>query len=153
MADQPFTLTTPSFQNGEEIPVRFTCDGNDVSPHLDWTSPPEGTKSFALVLDDPDAPSRTFTHWLLFNLPAETRSLPEGAEGLGTGGRNDFEEDGFGGPCPPIGNGEHRYCFHLYALDVETLDLPANAGRKDLDAALQGHVLGEAQLVGRFRRE
>ncbi len=153
MADQPFTLTTPSFENGAEIPVRFTCDGDDVSPRLDWTSPPEGTRSFALIVEDPDAPTGTFTHWILFDLPAETRSLPEGAEGPGTGGRNDFEEEGFGGPCPPIGDGEHRYYFRLYALDAEALGLLANAGRNDFDSALQGHVLGEAQIVGRFQRE
>jgi Raf kinase inhibitor-like YbhB/YbcL family protein len=153
MADQPFTLTSPAFDDGGTIPVLFTCDGEDLSPRLDWTSPPEGTRSFALVLDDPDAPSGTFTHWLLFDLPAESRSLAEGVQGAGVGGRNDFEEEGYGGPCPPIESDEHHYSFHLYALDVETLHLSEGAGRAELDAALEGHVLGEARLGGRFGRD
>lgn len=153
MAEQPFTLTTPAFENGEKIPERFTCDGDDVSPRLDWSSPPEGTRSFALVLEDPDAPSATFTHWLLFNLPVESRSLAEGARDVGVGGRNDFEEEGYGGPCPPIGSGEHRYSFRLYALDLRELDLPKNAGREQFDREVDGHVLAEAVLMGRFQRE
>jgi Raf kinase inhibitor-like YbhB/YbcL family protein len=153
MPDQPFNLTSPAFENGEKIPVLFTCDGDDVSPRLDWTSPPEGTRSFALVLEDPDAPSATFTHWILFNLPAESRNLAEGEQNAGIGGRNDFEEDGYGGPCPPMGSGDHHYSFRLFALDLEAVELPKGAVRKALDEAIDGHVLGEARLMGRFQRD
>lgn len=152
MAEQGFTLSSTAFANGEDIPVTFTCDGDDISPPLEWMNPPAGTRSYALVVEDPDAPDGTFTHWILFNLPAEMSSLPESANGLGVGGRNDFEEEGYGGPCPPPNHGDHRYYFRLHALDVESLDLAEHATREDFDNAVAGHVLGTAELMGRFRR-
>ena len=152
MAQQGFTLSSPAFTNGAEIPVKYTCDGNDVSPELEWMNPPEKTRSYALVVEDPDAPDGTFTHWILYNLPAELSSLPEGAREPGASGQNDFEEVGYGGPCPPPGHGDHRYYFRLHALDVESLDLPENPSRKDFDAAIESHVLETAEVMGRFQR-
>lgn len=153
MPEQGFTLVSPDFPRDGAIPVTFTCDGQDVSPQLDWTHAPEGTKSFALLIEDPDAPDGTFTHWILYDLPAGLSHLPRSAGDLGKGGRNDFEETGYGGPCPPPKHGEHRYYFRLYALDVESLDLPETPTRKKFDAAIDGHVLDTAELMGRFRRE
>jgi Raf kinase inhibitor-like YbhB/YbcL family protein len=152
MSQPGFTLESPAFENGAGIPVKYTCDGEDVSPQLDWKNPPEGTRSYTLVVDDPDAPDGTFTHWIVYDLPAQLTSLPEGASGPGTSGRNDFQESGFGGPCPPPNHGEHRYFFRLYALDVESLGLADNVGRQELDAAIDGHVVGTAELMGRFER-
>lgn len=152
MPQQDFTLTSPVFTNGAEIPVKYTCDGDDVSPRLEWRNPPENTRGYALIMDDPDAPDGTFTHWMLYDLPGQLTNLPEGAGGLGISGRNDFEEEGFGGPCPPQGHGAHRYFFRLHALDVETLGLASGAGRPEFDRALEGHVLDTAELMGRFGR-
>lgn len=152
MPQQGFTLTSPAFNDGAGIPVKYSCDGEDVSPRLEWTHPPENTRSYALVVEDPDAPSGTFTHWILYDLPPQMTDLPEGASGPGTSGRNDFQEIGFGGPCPPPGHGEHRYFFRLHALDVEHLGLAKDATRKELDAAIEGHVIGTAELMGRFQR-
>lgn len=152
MAEQGFTLTSPAFENGGMIPVTFSCDGSDFSPKLDWMNPPEGTRGYALVVDDPDAPNGTFTHWILYDLPAGLTSLPESANDLGKEARNDFGEVGYGGPCPPPKHGDHRYYFRLHALDVESLDVPGDATRATFDEALEGHVLGTAELMGRFQR-
>jgi len=142
-----FTLTSPAFSADEALPPRFTCDGRNVSPPLAWTGTPAGTAAFALVLDDPDAPSGTFTHWLLADLPAGLTTLDEGARlpGVVVAGTNDFSRVGYGGPCPPRGHGPHRYRFHLHALDAP-LGLPDGFTRKAIDRALGGHVLATAAL-------
>jgi len=151
-----FSLSSQSFQNGSDIPKKFTCDGEDVSPELSWTDPPAGTNSFAFIADDPDAPAGTWTHWVLYDLPAETRDLPEGVPKepqLANGarqGRNDFKKIGYNGPCPPPGK-PHRYFFKLYAVDAK-LNLGAGAGKHDVERALQGHTLGKAEWMGRYRR-
>jgi Raf kinase inhibitor-like YbhB/YbcL family protein len=138
------------------IPQLYTCDGSDVSLPLNWSEPPAGTQSLALIFDDVDAPVGTWVHWVLFNIPPDVRSLPEGVpadpivQGLGEHGSNSWGNLGYGGPCPPKG-GPHRYTFRLYALDA-TLDLEVGASRADLDRAMDGHILGAGQLVGRYGR-
>jgi hypothetical protein len=151
-----FQILSTIFSNGDTIPKKFTCDGPDVSPQLNWKEAPAATKSFALIMDDPDAPAGTWVHWVLYNLPANTRELPEGMEKqeqLATGalqGRNDFRKIGYGGPCPPPGK-PHRYYFKLYALDTK-LNLKAGATKPDLERAMKGHILGEAEFMGRYGR-
>jgi Raf kinase inhibitor-like YbhB/YbcL family protein len=152
MPDPGFSLRSPAFSNGENIPVTFTCDGRDVSPPLEWMNSPAGTRSYALVVDDPDAPEGTFTHWTLFDIPGQARGLPEGAPEMGVAGRNDFEEQGYGGPCPPPRHGDHRYHFRLHALDVDSLRLDEGQPREAIERAMEGHVLGTAELMGRFSR-
>jgi Raf kinase inhibitor-like YbhB/YbcL family protein len=148
-------ITSTAIPSGGAIPRQYTCDGNDLSPPLEWGEPPEGTRSFALVAEDPDAPSGMFVHWVLFNLPAETRTLHEGVPSdarLANGarhGRNGWGNQGYGGPCPP--GGTHRYYFRLYALDA-MLDLPAGATRAQLMKAMEGHILAETDLMGRYAR-
>ena len=151
-----FSISSPSFQNGKDIPKKFTCDGDDVSPALSWTDPPSGSKSFALIADDPDAPRGTWTHWVLFDLPSATTSLPEGipkiAE-LPNGARqgvNDFPKIGYGGPCPPPGQ-PNRYFFKLYALDNQ-LNLKPGASKQEVERSMQNHILGKAELVGKYGR-
>lgn len=148
-------LTSSVIPPGKPIPRQYTCDGGDQSPPLQWDEPPPGTRSFALIADDPDAPSGTFVHWVLFNLPAEARMLPEGirpearlADGA-RHGRNSWGNQGYGGPCPP--GGSHRYFFKLYALDT-MLDLPAGASKEQLLRAMQGHTLAETELMGVYSR-
>ena len=144
-------LSSSAFKEGDTIPKQHTGDGKDTSPPLAWTGAPQGTKSFAVICDDPDAPRGTWVHWVLFNLPADTRELKEGAEPKGaTQGKNDFGNFGYGGPAPPKGN-PHRYFFKLYALDT-MLDLPAGATKAQLVAAMKGHVLAEGQLMGKYQR-
>lgn len=151
-----FAVTSPSFQNGVSIPKKFTCDGADVSPELQWSAPPTGTQSFALIADDPDAPAGTWTHWVLFDLPAESKALPEGVTKVdqpptgGRQGRNDFRRIGYGGPCPPPGK-PHRYFFRVYALD-EKVGLKAGASRQELEQAMEGHILATAEWMGTYRR-
>jgi hypothetical protein len=151
---QTMKLTSTSFQEGSRIPAKFTCNGAGISPQLTWSAPPAGTVSFALIVTDPDAPRGTFVHWVLYDLPAETRALPEGlprqlADG-GRQGRNDFGDLGYGGPCPPPGS-PHHYIFTLYALDAK-LNLPVGATRAQVEAALQGHILAQGELVGLYNR-
>ena len=148
-------LTSTVFQDGEAIPSKYTCDGQDVSPPLAWSAPPNGTKSFALINDDPDAPMGTWVHWVVYNLPASVRQLPEAfpadqerPDGTRQG-RTDFGRIGYGGPCPP--SGTHRYVFTLYALDT-VLSLAPGATKADVEAALQGHILAQAQFIGTYRR-
>ncbi len=149
-------LKTTSFEPGGFIPKRFTCEAADVSPALSWGDPPAGTQSFAIIEDDPDAPSGTFVHWLVYDLPAAYRRLPEALSGndqMAGGGRqgtNDFSRTGYSGPCPPPGK-PHRYFIRLYALDGK-LDLRPAATRKELDSAMRGHILAQAELMGRFKR-
>jgi Raf kinase inhibitor-like YbhB/YbcL family protein len=148
-----FTITSTAFAEGAAIPAKYTCDDANVSPPLRWDGAP-AAQSFALIADDPDAPGGTFTHWVLFDIPAAQRELPEGlaAGALGVAGRNDFGNVGYGGPCPPRG-APHRYLFTLSALDVATLKLPANASRSEVEAAIRGHILGQAKLMGRYGRK
>jgi Raf kinase inhibitor-like YbhB/YbcL family protein len=142
-------LTSAAFADGEAIPERHTCDGDDVSPPLAWTEPPGGTVALALCLDDPDAGRYPFTHWLAWALPAAAGGLAEG-EAAPSEGRNDFGAPGYRGPCPPPGK-PHRYVFRLYALDVEPALGPSDR-RLSFDNAIDGHVLATAELTGRYRR-
>jgi Raf kinase inhibitor-like YbhB/YbcL family protein len=148
-----FTLTVSAFDTGGLIPAKFTCEGANVSPESRWSDAPAGAKSFALIVDDPDAPVGTFTHWLLFDIPADRTNLAEGEKSIGMAGKNDFGHAGYGGPCPPRGHGPHRYFFTLYALDIASLQLRGGAARRDVEAALRGHVLAEAQSMGRYERK
>lgn len=151
-----FSITSNAFDQGGTIPKKHTCDGPDLSPALKWIDPPDGTKSFALIMDDPDAPVGTWVHWVLYNLLPETRELPEGVPTTETfpngakQGMNDFKKTGYGGPCPPKGPA-HRYFFKLYALDT-TLDLGAKATKQEVEKAMKGHVLAETQLMGKYGR-
>jgi Raf kinase inhibitor-like YbhB/YbcL family protein len=152
MAEMKLSLASTDFTHGGPISARHTCDGSNVSPELHWMHPPEETRSFALILDDPDAPSGLFTHWVLFDIPASVRSLAEGEGGVGVSGRNDFQQVGYGGPCPPPNRGKHRYFFTLYALDVDSLRQQSGASRQEVEAAMEGHVLRQAQLMGLYER-
>ena len=155
----PFMLTSTAFTHQASIPAKFTCDGDDVSPPLSWAGLPAGTKSLALIVDDPDAPDpaapkRTWVHWVLYNLPPRDGSLPESIDGgqLPTGARegtNDWPRLGYGGPCPPIGR--HRYFFKLYALDADLPDL-GPATKAEVEKAMQGHILEKAELMGTYER-
>ena len=150
----PFTLKSV-FSNGGRIPVKYTCDGEDISPPLSWEGQPEGVVSYVLIVEDPDAPIGTFTHWVIYNIPGKLSSLPEGVPKqketeFGLQGINDFRGVGYGGPCPPPGK-PHRYFFKLYALD-STLDLPPGARKGDVIKAMEGHVLAQAQLMGLYGR-
>lgn len=145
-------LASPSFRPGETVPVRHTCDGEDVSPALRWGPAPEGTKSLALICDDPDAPRGDWVHWVVYGLPPDLEGLAEGSLPPGTlQGVNDFGRTRYNGPCPPPG-APHRYSFRLYALD-RVPDLPAGATKARLLQAMEGHVLARAELVGRYGRK
>ncbi len=142
-------ITSPDFSDGEVIPKRFTCDAQDVSPKLEWKGPPANTESFALIMDDPDAPAGTWVHWVLYDVPADARELPErlpSQEQLANGarqGRNDFGKIGFGGP--------HRYFFKLYALDMK-LNLKPSVTKVDLERAMKSHIVAQAELIGKYGR-
>ena len=148
-------ITSSAFSNGGMIPKRYTCDGTDVSPDLAWTGIPEGTRSLALICDDPDAPVGTWVHWVLFNIPPDETKLtadvgPEASLGSGAiHGTNDFRRLGYGGPCPP--GGTHRYYFKLYALDTR-LDLQSGATKAQVEDAMKGHILAEGRLMGKYKR-
>jgi Raf kinase inhibitor-like YbhB/YbcL family protein len=153
-------LTCPSLESQKEIPKKYTCDGEDVSLPLSWSNVPEGTKSFALIVDDPDAPDpanprMTWVHWVIYNIPATIASLPEGVteKDLPKGtlqGLNDWKKTGYGGPCPPIG--KHRYFHKLYALDIVLPDLKQPTKAK-LEKAMEGHVLSKTELIGLYQRK
>ena len=149
-------LKSPDFSSGASIPKQFSCDGADISPALAWNDPPAATQSFALIADDPDAPVGTWVHWVLFDLPANARSLPQNVpkqELLADGsrqGRNDFRKIGYSGPCPPPGK-PHRYFFKLYALDAK-LNLQPGATKKDVERAMRGHILAQGEWMGRYAR-
>jgi Raf kinase inhibitor-like YbhB/YbcL family protein len=151
-------LSSPSFEAGKPIPAKFTGEGADVSPALKWEGAPAGTKSFALVCDDPDAPADTWVHWVIWNIPATATELPENAEkketvlGGARQGMNTWPRLGYNGPMPPRGHGPHHYHFKLYALSAE-LSLPAKTTRKQLEEAMKGHVLAQAELVGTYERK
>ena len=150
-----FQLTSTAFAAGQPIPARYSCLGQDVSPPLAWTDPPQGTQNFALIADDPDAPVGTWVHWVLYNLPADSLGLPEDVPSEDTlvdgsrHGQNSWGRVGYGGPCPP--SGTHRYFFRLYALDTQ-LDLPVGKDKKQLLKAMEGHVLAQAELMGTFTK-
>jgi len=149
-------LSSTAFKEGDRIPVKYTCDGEDISPALLWNEPPQLTESFVLIVDDPDAPGGVFTHWILFNIPTNIRQFGEGVptqEQLENGalqGRNDFGRIGYGGPCPPSGR-SHRYQFTIYALD-QRLNLKAGVSKKQVIDAMQGHILAKGQLTGAYQR-
>jgi Raf kinase inhibitor-like YbhB/YbcL family protein len=150
------TLTSSGFTEGQPIPRKYSCDAENVSPPLKWSSVPQGTQSIALIADDPDAPAGTWVHWVIYNLPSTTTDLPEGLPATESvlssalQGTNDFRRVGYGGPCPPRGN-PHRYFFKLYALDT-VLNLKAGATKKDLLGAMEGHILAQGQLMGTYKR-
>ena len=151
-----FHLTSSAFASGAGIPTQHTCKGEDVSPALEWTGAPPNTATFAIIMDDPDAPAGTWVHWVMWNIPGTAQSLPEGVakhEQLDNGGRqgrNSFGKIGYNGPCPPPGQ-THRYFFRIYALD-QKLDLPAGATRSQLDSAMKGHILAQSDYMGTFHR-
>jgi len=148
-------ITSSAFEDGDLIPAKYTCDGADVSPPLQWDAVPEGTKSIALICDDPDAPMGTWVHWVLFNLPSDAKELAQNIpaeETLPNGakqGVSDFGRIGYGGPCPP--SGTHRYFFKIYALDTQ-VGLEAGADKRQLLNAMEGHILGQGQLVGKYKK-
>lgn len=151
-------VESPVFQEGDPIPKRYTCDGLDISPPIRWSNFPEGTKSFVLIMDDPDAPIGTFTHWIIYDIPPQVSELDEGIPkveeiSLVKQGINDFGYVGYGGPCPPKGHGHHRYYFRVYALDIESLGLSPRATRKQVEERMRGHILAEGSVMGRYRRE
>jgi Raf kinase inhibitor-like YbhB/YbcL family protein len=151
-----FGLSSSAFQANQPIPQKYACTGSDLSVPLTWTNPPGGTKSFALIVDDPDAPAGTWVHWVLYDLPADTKNLGEGIPAtnrLDNGakqGKNDFGKIGYGGPCPP-GGSAHHYHFKLYAL-ADQVRLNAGATKQQLLDAMKGHILGQTELVGTFKR-
>jgi len=154
-----FSIHSDAFQAGGSIPRRYTCDGEDISPPLQWGAPPQGTRSLALIVDDPDAPDprapkMTWVHWVLYNIPPDARGLAEGIRPAqlpkGTlGGLNDWKRTGYGGPCPPIGR--HRYFFKLYALDTVLPDL-GTPSKAELERAMQGHIIEQTELIGTYQR-
>ena len=153
------SITSPAFAANHEIPSDYTCEGADISPALAWSGAPVGTKCLALIMDDPDAPDpaapkMTWVHWVLFNLPADSRGLPEavGRHDLPAGtreGKNDWKKTGYGGPCPPVGR--HRYFFKLFALDTALPEL-GTPTKAELEKAMQGHVLEKAELIGLYQK-
>jgi hypothetical protein len=151
------SITSAAFSEGQPIPAKYSCEGSDISPPLKWTSVPANTKSFALIMDDPDAPAGTWVHWVLYDLPANATGLPEDVAktqfvaGNAKQGLNTWPRLGYGGPCPPPGK-PHRYFFKLNALDV-MLDLKPGATKKDVETAMKGHVLAEGQLMGTYQRK
>lgn len=149
-----FELTIAAFPEGGEIPALYTCDGANLSPSIEWDGPPPHTLSFALIVDDPDAPNGTWNHWLLYDIPGHTRALAQGAKTgtFGVSGKNDFGKLGYGGPCPPRGDGSHHYYFRLFALSTSSLGLREGENRKALDTAMRGHVLAEASYYGLYKR-
>jgi Raf kinase inhibitor-like YbhB/YbcL family protein len=150
------SLSSTAFKEGDRIPIKYTCDEQDISPPLAWNEPPQKTQTYALIVDDPDAPSGIFTHWILFNLPANVCQISEGIPPqmqLQDGtiqGKNDFGRTGYSGPCPPSGPA-HRYRFILYALDNK-LDLNSSATKEQLLNAIRGHIIAESQLIGTYQR-
>jgi len=150
------SLSSPAFKEGEIIPAKYTCEGQDISPQLEWNRVPEESKSLALIMDDPDAPSGIFTHWVIFNLPSDSQGLPEAVPSvsqLPSGalhGRNDFSKTGYSGPCPPPGK-PHHYRFTLYTLDMP-LDLGAGSSKNQVLSAATGHILAQGRLIGIYQR-
>ena len=149
-----FRLFSNAFSEGGWIPELHSCEGADISPSLEWSGEPPETKSFALVVEDPDAPSGTWCHWLLYDIAPQVHNLAQAYKpgSLGVSGTNDFGKPGYGGPCPPKG-GAHRYFFKLYAVGAATLGLSPGVKREEVEQAIKGHILAEAQYMGRFQRK
>jgi len=145
-------LKSDFFAEKEVVPERFSCEGKDISPPLEWGDVPEGTKSFALLMEDPDAPAGTWVHWVLYDIPGSTRGLAEG-EVKGTEGINSWKRSGYGGPCPPPGHGVHRYYFTLYALSEAATGLPKGADAKQVRSAIKDKVIAKAELMGTYERK
>jgi Raf kinase inhibitor-like YbhB/YbcL family protein len=143
-------VSSPVFSDNGTIPKQHTCDGQNVAPPLQWSGVPEKAKSVAVICDDPDAPSGTFTHWVLYDIPASTHALTERAS-IGRAGVNSFGKAEFGGPCPPKKDHAHHYHFHVYALDVDSIG-PAGLSKEDAVEAMNGHILAEGDLVGTYKR-
>ena len=143
-------VSSPAFSNGTDIPARYTCDGEGLTPPLEWSAAPKESKSIAVICDDPDVPSGSFTHWVTYDIPASARRLSEGAP-MGTEGINSFGKPGFGGPCPPMKDHAHHYHFHVYALDVDSLG-SGGLSKEDALKAMRGHIVDEGELVGTYRR-
>jgi Raf kinase inhibitor-like YbhB/YbcL family protein len=146
------SLTSGAFQDGQPIPAQYTCDGANQSPALNWGDPPPGTRSFALVVDDPDAPGRTYRHWGVFDIPAAARAIG-GGQRIGSEVTNDFGKAGYGGPCPPPGHGPHHYHFKLFALDIDRLDLTTQSTVIDVEREAGRHAIAQAELVGTYERK
>jgi Raf kinase inhibitor-like YbhB/YbcL family protein len=146
-----FKLSSPAFEDSGFIPQKFTCQGDNISPELNWSEAPGNTKSYALIMDDPDAPGGTFTHWVLFDIPVDQKQLAEGASPIGMGGNNSMNQTSYIGPCPP--SGIHRYYFHLYSLDLPSLNLKPGASRSEVESAMQGHIIGAADTLGRYEQQ
>jgi Raf kinase inhibitor-like YbhB/YbcL family protein len=145
----PLTLTSPAFVDGDTIPMQFTCDGDNMPPPLNWSPGPGGTRSFALTMEDRDAPGGEFVHWVLYDIPAEETGWP--GDGSGKTMRNSFGDSGYGGPCPPAGDSPHRYVFSIHAVDVRHLELGGESVL-DLRAGLAAHSIARGQLIGRYGR-
>lgn len=153
-----FSILSPDFKDGDTVPKRFSCDGEDMSPEIQWDGAPPAVRSFVLIVEDPDAPSGTFTHWIVYDMPFSLHKL---SRGIGNGavpeggikqGYTDFGRKGYEGPCPPKGHGVHRYNFILTALDIPALGLPDGARKSDIERAMKGHILGTAKLMGIYGR-
>ena len=151
-----FELKSPAFNSAGKIPLKYTCEGEDVSPPLAWSDAPQATRSFALICDDPDAPLMTWVHWVYYDIPATVKALPEAISPVekpapgGIHGKNSYHKPGYRGPCPPWGT--HRYFFKLYALDT-VLNLNPSIPKKDLLKAMEGHILGQAELMGTYKKK
>jgi Raf kinase inhibitor-like YbhB/YbcL family protein len=143
-------VTSSAFSNGGTIPTVYTCDGQDVAPPLEWSGEPKQTRSFAVICEDPDAPSGTFTHWVLYDVPASAHGVGDHVS-IGKAGVNDFGSRRFGGPCPPTRDSAHHYHFHVYALDLDSIG-PVGLSKRDAMKAMRGHVLAEAELIGTYKR-
>jgi Raf kinase inhibitor-like YbhB/YbcL family protein len=146
------SLTSDAFRDGQPIPTQYTCDGADQSPPLSWGEPPPGTRSFALVVDDPDAPGGTFRHWGAFDIPPSSRAIAEGQQ-IGTQAVNDMNKPGYGGPCPPNGHGIPHYHFKLFALSVDQLDLGSGAKVAEVEQAAMPHAIAKGELIGTYERK
>ncbi len=144
-------VSSSAFSEGQSIPEKYTCDGQNISPPISWSGAPANAKSIAVICEDPDAPSGNFTHWVLYDVPGQTNELTEGSSGNGKEGVNGFGKAGYGGPCPPPG-GPHRYFFRVYALDTESLGKPG-LSKDDITAAMKGHIVAEGQTMGRYARK
>jgi Raf kinase inhibitor-like YbhB/YbcL family protein len=149
MDDQTLLLRSPAFQNGQSIPSKYTCDGENISPPLAIENIPEKTVTLVLIMDDPDAPNSTWDHWVIFNIPKNTSRIGEGSTPQGTGGKNTWGKTGYGGPCPP--QGVHRYFFRVYALN-SSLRLDENATKNDVLEAMKGHILASSELLGTYTK-
>ncbi|MFH0868588.1 MAG: YbhB/YbcL family Raf kinase inhibitor-like protein [Candidatus Woesearchaeota archaeon] len=143
-------LTSPAFENNKEMPSEYTCDGANIIPELNIEDVPENAKSLALIMDDPDAPAGTWVHWVVWNIPPDTKTIAKGTEPQGMQGKTSFGKMGYGGPCPP--SGTHSYIFKLYALDA-MLDLREGSTKENLESAMDGHIIEQAELIGPYRRK